>query len=95
MSSGRFVTARRSGCRSGGVVATLTPATDARSRGDVFVLGQADSAAVDAPRPVSRASVLVSRAGGRVASDEAEVVVALERIEQRLESLERKVRSDR
>jgi voltage-gated potassium channel len=41
------------------------------------------------------ASVLVSRAGGRTAGDEAEVVVALERIEQRLESLEREVRSDR
>jgi voltage-gated potassium channel len=41
------------------------------------------------------ASVLVSRAAGRAAGDEAEVVAALERIEQRLESLEREVRSDR
>jgi voltage-gated potassium channel len=41
------------------------------------------------------ASVLVSRAAGRAAGDETEVVAALERIEQRLESLEREVRSDR
>jgi voltage-gated potassium channel len=41
------------------------------------------------------ASVLVSRAAGRAAGDEAEVVAALERIEQRLESLEREIRSNR
>jgi voltage-gated potassium channel len=41
------------------------------------------------------ASVLVSRAGGHARGDEMDLAAALERIERRLESLEREVRSRR